>query len=386
MTVVAKVVADLTPEQALDLPEVVTDPVESARAAGLHYCSDTEPGIRRKRAGKHFSYVAPDGTRIRDDATLKRIRSLAIPPAYQDVWICPDPLGHLQATGRDARGRKQYRYHPRWREIRDATKHTRMISFGHVLPVIRRKTEEHLALRGMPREKVLATVVRLLETTLIRVGNEEYAKANQSYGLTTLRNKHAKVEGTEVKFAFRGKSGVKFKISLKDRRLARIVKKCQELPGQALFSYIDEEGNPCAVGSADVNAYLREISGQEITAKDFRTWSATVLAAMALEEMEAVDTKVATRKNVVRAIERVAERLGNTPAVCRKCYVHPAILQAYEEGTLPKIVRERAVEELAENLAELPPEEAAVLAFLKARLERESSADFGPHLEVAEAA
>lgn len=386
MTVVAKVVADVTPEKELDLPEVVTDPVESARAAGLHYCSDTDPGIRRKRTGKHFSYVAPDGTRIKDEATLKRIRSLAIPPAYKDVWICPDPLGHLQATGRDARGRKQYRYHPRWREIRDETKHTRMIAFGHVLPTIRRKTEEHLALRGMPREKVLATVVRLLETTLIRVGNEEYARSNQSYGLTTLRNKHARVDGTKVNFAFRGKSGVKFKISMQDRRLARIVKKCQELPGQALFSYIDEDGNSCMVGSADVNAYLREVSGQEITAKDFRTWSATVLAAMALQEMEAVDTKAATKKNVVRAIERVAERLGNTPAVCRKCYVHPAILQAYEEGTLPQIVRERAVEELAENLSDLPPEEAAVLAFLKARLARESCGDSGPDLEVKEAA
>lgn len=351
--------------------QVITDPSQSARQAGLRYVSDKRPGIRRKRAGKYFSYIAPDGSRIKDPETLQRIRKLAIPPAYNDVWICPDPRGHLQATGRDARGRKQYRYHPKFREVRDATKHARMIQFGHVLPKIRKTTDEHLALRGMPREKVLATVVRLLETTLIRVGNEEYAKNNKSYGLTTMRNRHLKVNGSKLEFAFRGKSGKKFRLSLQDRRLARIVKRCQELPGQALFEYYDEDGELRAVTSTDVNDYLREISGEEITAKDFRTWWATVLAALALQEMENVDTQAATKKNIVRAIEQVATRLGNTPAVCRKSYVHPAVLEAYEHGTLPPIICMKAVHELTEEIAELPPEEAAVLAFLKKRLDCE---------------
>lgn len=363
------------------MPEVILDPVEAARDAGLRYSSDEAPGIRRKRAGKSFSYLGPDGEKITDAADLKRIRALAVPPAYTDVWICPDARGHLQATGRDARGRKQYRYHPRWREARDETKHTRMIAFGHCLPRIRQRTEEHLGLPGMPREKVLATVVRLLESTLIRVGNQEYARDNQSFGLTTLRDRHMKVKGSTMNFAFKGKSGVKFNIELQDRRLARIVKKSQDLPGQTLFQYLDDEGNQRPVTSTDINEYLREISGEQITAKDFRTWSATVLAAMALQEMEAVDTGAAQKKNIVRAIESVAERLGNTPAVCRKCYIHPAVLQAYQEGTLPNLVQKQAAEELAENLHELPPEEAAVLAFLKTRLERE--AELVPQMEAS---
>ena len=356
-----------------ELPEVIKDPLLCARSAGLRYITDGTKGIQRKRVGQKFRYIAPDDTPVRDAETLQRIRSLAIPPAYTDVWICTSPKGHLQATGRDARGRKQYRYHPRWREVRDESKHGRMIAFGHSLPKIRKACQEHMGLRRLPREKVLATIVRLLEMTLIRIGNEEYARSNQSYGLTTMRNRHLKVKGSKLEFAFKGKSGKRFKIDLQDRRLARIVKKCQDLPGQDLFEYIDDEGGLHRIGSSDVNASLREVSGEDITAKDFRTWYATVLAAMALEEIESVDSEAASKRNIVRAIEHVAERLGNTPAVCRKSYVHPAILEAYQHGSLPPIVRERAKQELARELAELPPEETAVLAFLKKRLESEAA-------------
>jgi DNA topoisomerase-1 len=344
------------------------DPTESARAAGLRYVADTAPGITRRRAGKSFSYRDGDGRPIRDRATLDRIRSLAIPPAWTDVWICPSPRGHVQATGRDARGRKQYRYHPKWHQIRDETKYERMLAFGRALPAIRKRVERDLARPGLPREKVLAAVVKLLEATLIRVGNDEYARTNRSFGLTTLKDRHVAVEGSTLRFRFRGKSGVMHEIGLRDRRLATIVKRCQDLPGQELIQYLDDEGQPRDVESADVNQYLREIAGEEFTAKDFRTWAGTVLAAQALQEIESFDTQAQAKKNVVRAIESVAQRLGNTPSVCRKCYVHPIVIEAYlEDGTI-QVVREQIERELAEELHELRPEEAAVMALLRSKM------------------
>ena len=348
------------------------EPIEAAQAAGLRYVSDTRPGIRRKRAGKGFSYTGPDGAAIRDDQTLRRIRSLAIPPAWQDVWICPLPNGHLQAAGRDARGRKQYRYHPRWRSTRDETKYERMADFGRALPRIRERIEQDLALPGLPREKVLATVVRLLEITLIRVGNEEYAKSNRSFGLTTLCDRHVQVDGTQLRFEFRGKSGVRHRVDLRDRRLARIVKRCRDLPGHELFQYVDDAGQHQTIDSGDVNDYLRAISGEDFTAKDFRTWAGTVLAALALQEFEAFDSQAQAKRNIVAAIQNVAKRLGNTPSVCRKCYVHPAIIDAYLEGSTLNVLRQRTEQELTGDLARLPPEEAAVLALLQQRLARES--------------
>ena len=347
-------------------------PLEAAREAGLHYTSDTRPGIRRRRAGKGFSYVDTDGRAIRDRTSLQRIRRLAIPPAWTDVWISPDPLGHIQATGRDARGRKQYRYHERWREVRDEDKYGRMLDFAKALPRIRARTSADLAMPGLPREKVLAAVVRLLEKTLIRVGNEEYARENSSFGLTTLRNRHVKVSGSRIGFRFRGKSGIEHEVKIVDRRLARVIDRCSDLPGQELFQFIGDDGEPRPVDSADVNAYLREISGDDFTAKDFRTWAGTVLAARALRELEAVDNEAQAKKNVVRAIETVAKRLGNTRAICRKCYVHPAIIDAYLEGTMAKVVTERVDEEL-KDLDDLSGEEAAVLALLRQRLAREAA-------------
>jgi DNA topoisomerase-1 len=286
------------------------------------------------------------------------------------VWICPRPNGHLQATGRDARGRKQYRYHPQFRQVRESTKYEHMLEFARSLPAIRAKLAEHMALRGLPREKVLATVVHLLETTLIRVGNDDYAKANKSYGLTTLRNPHVKVEGSALRFQFKGKSGKTWRLQVKDRRIARIVRACQDLPGQRLFQYQDESGEAREVTSADVNAYLKEITGAEITAKDFRTWAGTVMAALALQEFEAFDTQAAQKKNLRAAIESVSARLGNTPTICRKCYIHPEVLNAYVEGNLLLEIKKEVEEELRENLAALRPEEAAVLAMLEARLKR----------------
>jgi DNA topoisomerase-1 len=345
--------------------------VEAARAAGLRYVADTKPGIRRYRSGTSFQYFTAGGRRVRDEETLARIRSLVIPPAWTDVWICPLADGHLQATGRDARGRKQYRYHPRWREVRDENKYARIIDFARVLPRIRRRVRRDLARRGMPREKVLAAIVRLLETTLIRVGNDEYAKENHSFGLTTIHNRHAKVRGGTVHFDFRGKSGVSHEIDLHDPRLARIVRKCQDLPGQELFAYVGEGGRVCDVGSGDVNDYLREISGHDFTAKDFRTWAGTALAAQALQEFEEFDSQAAAKRNITRAIERVAERLGNTKAVCRKCYVHPAVIDAYLDRTLIETLKQRAESELRRSISRLTGEEAAVLALLEERLGRE---------------
>ncbi|MCC2633122.1 MAG: topB [Ramlibacter sp.] len=352
------------------LAAVPADPREAAESAGLVYVSDEDRGIRRERKGDGFAYFKANGDAVQDDATLERIRKLAIPPAYEDVWICARANGHLQATGRDARGRKQYRYHPQFREVRESTKYEHMMEFARALPAIRARLAEHMALRGLPREKVLATVVHLLETTLIRVGNDDYARANKSYGLTTLRNPHVKVDGSELRFQFKGKSGKTWRLQVKDRRIAKIVRACQELPGQRLFQYRDEQGEVREVTSADVNAYLKEITGADVTAKDFRTWAGTVMAALALREFEDFDSKATQKKNLKAAIERVAARLGNTPTICRKCYVHPEVLNAYVEGNLLLEIKERVEEELREDLARLKPEEAAVLAMLEARLKR----------------
>jgi DNA topoisomerase I len=346
------------------------DPREAAESAGLVYVTDEDRGIRRERNGDAFEYFNAKGERIRDEATLERIRKLAVPPAYTDVWICPKANGHLQATGRDARGRKQYRYHPQFREVRETTKYEHMLEFARALPAIRARLAEHMALRGLPREKVLATVVHLLETTLIRVGNDDYAKENKSYGLTTLRNPHVKIEGSELRFQFKGKSGKSWRLQVKDRRIAKIVRACQELPGQRLFQYQDGDGEVREVTSADVNAYLKEITGRDITAKDFRTWAGTVLAALALREFEAFDTKATQKKNIREAIERVSARLGNTPTICRKCYVHPEVLNAYVEGNLLLEIKGEVEQQLREEIATLKPEEAAVLAMLEARLKR----------------
>jgi DNA topoisomerase-1 len=350
------------------------DPPQAAKEAGLRYVSDEKPGIRREPVRKDFHYLDREGKRITDDRTLARIRTLAIPPAWTEVWISPWENGHIQATGRDAKGRKQYRYHAKWRAVRDEVKYGRMISFGKALPVIRKQVNEHLSLPGLPRDKVLATIVYLLQATMMRIGNEEYARSNKSFGLTTLKDRHARVDGSAVEFQFRGKSGVYHKVKVSDRRLARIIQRTRELPGQDLFQYLDDDGTPHSIGSSDVNDYLRTITGQDYTAKDFRTWSGTVLAAMALQEYEKFDSEAQAKKNIVRAIEDVAKRLGNTPAICRKCYVHPEVLASYIDGSLLETMSERAGKELSEDIHALRPEEAAVLAFLQGRLQTEAAA------------
>ena len=340
----------------------------AAKAAKLHYVTDRKPGLRRERTEDGFAYFSPDGSPIEDEAEVARIKKLAIPPAYSDVWICRDPNGHLQATGRDARGRKQYRYHPRWRVVRDEAKYGHMLVFGRVLPAIRAQVERDVAAPGLPRRRVLAAVVKLLEKTLARVGNEEYARDNKSFGLTTLRNRHTRVKGSRITFDFRGKHGIDHHADLMDRRLANIVARCRELPGQQLFQYIDAEGERHAVGSDDVNDYLREVSGEDITAKDFRTWAATNLAAMALRELERYDSDAKNKKNVVQAVESVASLLGNTPSVCRKCYIHPAIFDGYLDGSLLEGLKARADEALEDTTTGLTAEEVAVTAFLSRRL------------------
>ena len=327
-------------------------------------------GIRRERIGKHFRYIGIDGQPIRARDELRRIKALTIPPAWTDVWICPIPHGHLQATGRDTKGRKQHRYHLRWRAVRDETKYGRLPAFGEVLPQIRERIERDLTLPGLPREKVLATVVRLLETTLIRVGNEEYARTNGSFGLTTMRRQHVNISGATLRFQFRGKSGKHHTIDLNDRRLAKVVKRCQEIPGYELFQYLDDAGQRQTIDSSDVNTYLREITGQDFTAKDFRTWAGTVLAAGALQACETFDTEAQAKKNVVRAITEVAGRLGNTPTICRKCYVHPAVIDAYLDGSIGQGLKRQAEGEMPATGAGLRPEEAAVLAFLQQRFSR----------------
>ncbi len=349
------------------------DPTAAAREAGLRHVSDRKPGLARLRSGSGFRYVDAAGRPVRDPETLRRIKSLAIPPAWRDVWIGPDPDGHLQATGRDERGRKQYRYHPGWRQARDESKYDRLIAFAKALPSIRRQVDADLARPGLSRQKVLAAVVRLLESTMIRVGNAEYARNNRSFGLTTLRDRHVAVEGETLRFRFRGKSGVMHDVELTDRRLARIVRRCQDLPGQELFSYLDGDGQVRDVGSADVNEYLRGVSGRDFTAKDFRTWAGTVLASMALQEYATFDSEAQAKRHVVRAIESVADRLGNTPAVCRKCYVHPAVLESYLDGSLIAYLRRRAARVMTEERSDLRPEEAAVLALLQRRLAEEQT-------------
>jgi DNA topoisomerase-1 len=339
----------------------------TARDAGLHHSSDARPGITRRRSGRGFTYRDRDGATIRDEKTLARIRSLAIPPAWTEVWICPSPLGHIQATGRDARGRKQYRYHPRWRVRRDAGKFERMLEFADALPAIRARCDADLALPGLPREKVLAAVVRLLELTLIRVGNDEYARLNKSFGLTTLQDRHAVVEGSKVHFRFRAKSGKIQEVDLKDRRLARLVKRCQELPGQELFQYIDDDGEVRDVASDDVNAYLREATGGGFTAKDFRTWAGTLLAFRALSSLGPAQGKTASRKNVLHAIRQVADGLGNTPTVARGSYVHPAVVDAYLEGSLRGALLEATEEEATPPERPTPEEEQAMVALLRRR-------------------
>jgi DNA topoisomerase-1 len=352
-----------TATKARSRKSVTVDPKRSAKSAGLRYVNDAEPGIRRMGAANRFRYVNPKGKPVRDPATLARIRSLVIPPAWTDVWICPHPNGHIQVTARDARGRKQYRYHPRWRAVRDGTKYDRMIAFGKALPAIRAATEKHLKLPGLPREKVLAAVVRLLELTHVRIGNDEYARSNHSYGLTTLHDQHAKISGSTVRFSFCGKSGKRHAVELHDRRLAKIVRGCQELAGQELFQYVGDDGAVHDVGSADVNDYLREISGQEFTAKDFRTWSGTVLAACQLSAQQAAKSLTEAKRNVVAAVREVAEQLGNTVAVCRKCYIHPAVLDGYLAGQLSALRLTVSTE--INVTVELRREESSVLAFLQ---------------------
>ena len=347
--------------------ELLADPVESSRLAGLRYVTDAKPGITRKRWRKSFRYFDANGQLIRDESTLARIKSIAIPPAWTDVWICPTPNGHLQSTGRDAKKRKQSRYHPRWREVRDETKYERMKIFGEALPVIRECAEHDLSLPGLPREKILATIVRLLETTSIRVGNEEYARENHSYGLTTMRNRHVAVEGSTVHFKFQGKSGKRHTIDLNDRRLARIVKRCLDLPGYELFQYVEDDGTVHSIDAADVNDYLRTISSQPFTAKDFRTWAGSVAAFSILREFEAVESERQAKKNIVQAVASVAELLGNTPAVCRKCYVHPAVLECYLCGEMLKAF-ERRIEMQTENeIHALRQEELDLLHLLDRR-------------------
>lgn len=349
------------------MTDVREDPREIARATGLRYTTDTRAGFTRHASGKLFIYRDREGKTIRDEEVLERIRKIAIPPAWTDVWISPWANGHLQATGRDARGRKQYRYHPKWREQRGAANFARMIAFAKALPRIRRRAERDLARRGLPREKVLGAVIRLLELTLIRVGNDEYARLNKSFGLTTLRDRHAKIRGSQVQFRFRGKAGIVHEVGLRDRRLAAIVRKCQELPGQELFQYVDDDGVVRDVTSDDVNDYLREISGGDFTAKDFRTWAGTLLAYRALRALQPQDHGAPAKKNVVEAMKMTAERLGNTPAVARGSYVHPAVLEAYLEGNLGGALVDAAEEQTTPPSEADRSEEIAVVKLLRQR-------------------
>jgi DNA topoisomerase I len=343
-----------------------SEPERSARSAGLRYVSDDGPGIMRRRRGRGFQYVRPDGSTITDRDERSRIESLAIPPAWTDVWICPVRTGHIQATGRDARGRKQYRYHPRWREVRDETKYYRLAAFARALPRIRRRVDRDMRRHALSRERVVATVVRLLDVTTIRVGNDEYARENRSYGLTTLRERHVDVNGGRVAFRFRGKGGRVHDVDVDDPRVARVIRRCEELPGQHLFQYVDADGRPAEVTSDDVNEYIREAAGHDFTAKDFRTWTGTVLAAWTLDDLGAARGQA--KRQLVSAIESVAQELGNTPAVCRACYVHPDVIDAHLDGTLKAGLKRQAARTLSRSRHRLSPHEAAVLAFLERRL------------------
>ena len=355
-------------------------PAESAKAVGLRYVNDERTGITRIKAGNDFRYVDANGKVVRNKSVLNRIRSLAIPPAWTDVWICPHDNGHLQATGRDAKGRKQHRYHPLWREVRDATKYDRMIEFAEALPGIRRRVARDLAQSDLSREKVLATIVGLMDLTFIRVGNEEYAKQNKSYGLTTMKDHHAEVRGGRIEFSFRGKSGKCHAIKVEDKRLARIVKHCQDIPGQDLFQYLNGDGQRRDVTSGDVNDYLRDISGSDFTAKDFRTWAGTVLAAKALQAVAEFKNETQAKKNIKEAINEVAGKLGNTPAVCRKCYVHPWLLAGYMDkklpcnGTLKGNLNGKLLKNSRRPKSKLGSDEQVVLKFLRCRRREEQRA------------
>ena len=338
------------------------------KALKLHYVDDKKPGITRKLGSKKYAYYTADGKLIKDAAEIARINKLAIPPAYKNVWICPAANGHMQATGIDARGRKQYRYHPDWRAMRDSNKFEHILSFGENLSAIRKKIDSDLRHQGLPKEKVLAAVVKLLEVTLIRVGNEQYAKDNQSYGLTTLKNKHVDVHGSKITFQFKGKSNKQWNLSVNDRRIAAVTKRCEEIPGHELFKWVDDNGVQHDITSTDVNNYLKEISDKEFSAKDFRTWAGTVLAAMALNEFEKFGSLNEGKKNVVKAIEKVAKQLGNTPAICRKCYIHPEIVNAYMDQELVNVIEEKIDKKLAKEFDSLKAEEIIVLTFLKKRL------------------
>lgn len=343
---------------------VLAESVEAAEDAGLRYVSDDQPGFSRRPKGEEFEYFDQKGKPIHDEQRLLRIKRLAIPPAWTDVWICPSPNGHIQATGRDARRRKQYRYHERWREIRNENKYDRLINFGKALPKIRRRLKKDLALSGLPREKVLATIVQLLEWSLIRVGNEEYARENKSFGLTTMQDRHVDVKGSKLRFRFRGKSGRQHEVDVTDRRVAKIVLKLQDLPGQDLFQYVDDEGDPHNITSQDVNEYLREITGEDFTAKDFRTWAGTVLAAIALSAAGEFETKKQAKANIKNAIEAVAKILGNTPAICRQCYIHPFVLETYLNGDSIDGLKQGTEQELVQ---------AAVLKLLQAGLSEKAA-------------
>ena len=352
---------------------------QAARAAGLRYVTDSTSGIERRPAASGFRYLKPGGAPVRDPATLRRIRSLAIPPAWTEVWICPAAHGHIQATGRDARKRKQYRYHERWREVRDQAKYGRLAAFARTLARIRRRVAHDLALPGLPRDKALATIVRLLETTFIRIGNEEYARTNASFGLTTLRERQVRVDGAKVRFRFRGKSGVPHEVALADRRIARIVRRMQELPGEELFQYADEDGAPHAIESNDVNEYLRSIAGADFTSKDFRTWAGTLLCLRALRRLPAPDSAAAGRREVTRAVEAVARELRNTPAVCRKCYIHPRVVQGFLEGRLARLAGARSEQAaLVALLAQKPRRAPSLAVALRQSLRRRPALSVRP--------
>ncbi len=368
----AKAARETEPETGtVAATEAALDPRAAARAARLHYVDDGKPGYARQMGPDGPVYLDPHGVAVVDEAVLARLRKLAVPPAYTDVWICRDPKGHLQAVGRDARGRKQYRYHPDWRAVRDEAKYGKMLLFGEKLPALRAQVAKDLALPGLPRAKVLATVVALLEKTMMRIGNDEYAKTNKSFGLTTLRSRHARVRGTALVLDFRAKHGIQQHIELQDRRLAGIVARLQDLRGQELFQYVDADGTQHDISSHDVNGYLQEVTGEEITAKDFRTWAATNLAALALHEFEQFDSAAKAKRNVLRAIETVSKLLGNTPAICRKCYIHPKIFDGYLDGSLADALKHRADAALAHEKGAgegLTAEEIAVMAFLSRSL------------------
>ena len=352
-----------------EMPDRVAEIASAIAEEGLRYVSDTNPGYRRKRTGTSFTYYDKDGKRIADKAIVRRIKSIGIPPAYVSVWICPSPNGHIQATGLDARGRKQYRYHPKWRELRDQDKYAHVMQFAAALPALRASVASDMKLEGLPRAKVVATIVSLLEKTLIRVGNAEYAEQNKSYGLTTMRRKHVAIGRGVLRFDFTGKSGKQWKLQVDDKRIAAIAKRCAEIPGHELFKYLDDDGASHTVDSGDVNAYIREITGQDFTAKDFRTWAGTVLAALALAEFKKYDSQAEAKRNVVTAIEKVAKQLGNTPAICRKSYVHPEVLTSYMAGEFVDLIEAKIAQKFKRQYAQLTPDEIMVLAFLHKRLE-----------------